>query len=181
MFPYTGISLHMPVYGFRMDRSGSLQVRRHLFPRPEMNLLQKSALVGMLRWAAILPGAVLVAFVAQFPIHWMVLLMTSGVERDSKGKPVLDLSLAALPADVVEYFANALLMPFLLIAVGARIAPRYKLQTGIVLAVLVVGFIGSLVPRIVDDITEGLYTFWRWVRLAITIALLGTSSFWGLY
>lgn len=146
-----------------------------------MNPSQKSTLVEKLRWVAILPGATLAAFIAQFPIHWMVLLVTSGVERDSDGKPVLDFSFAALPVDVLEYFTNALVIPFLFIAIGARIAPRYKLQTGIVLAVLVGIIIGSFVPRIIEDVTEGVYTFWRWVRLAITIALWVTSIVWGLY
>lgn len=146
-----------------------------------MSPSQKSTLVEKLRWVAILPGATLVAFVAQFPIHWMVLLIKSGVEGDSDGKPALDFSLAALPLDVLEYFANALFVPFLFIAIGTRIAPRYKLQTGIVLAALVGIFIGSFVPRIVDDVMEGIYTFWHWVRLAITIALWVTSIVWGLY
>lgn len=146
-----------------------------------MNPSQKSKLVEIFRWVAILPVASLVAFVAQFPIHWMLLLIKSGVERDSDGQPVLDFSLAALPLDVLEYFANAFFIPFLIIAVGARIAPRYKLQTGIVLAMLVGILICSFVPRIIEDVTEGLYTFWRWVRLAITIALWVTSIAWGLY
>lgn len=134
------------------------------------------------RWVAVLPGAALCVFVAEFPIHWTVLFIHHFAnDPDSAADILANFSLGAIPVEVLEYFANALLIPFLFIAIGTRIAPRFKLQTGIALAVLVGLFIGYLLPQVVRDITDGLYTAGRWLRLGITFLLWGVSISWGLY
>ena len=134
------------------------------------------------RWAAVVPGALISAFAAQFPIHWLAMLIINlGTHVNENGSTVVDFSLAALPLEVLEYFANAVFTPFIVIAAGARIAPRFNFQTGIALAVLVAVFIGYSAPQIVSDISEGLYTPGRWVRLAVTIALWIAGFAWGLY
>ena len=136
----------------------------------------------ILRWALVLPGAGICAILALFPIHWVVLaIQYFGTESD----PVTSFvnysnPFAALPPQVLEYFANAFLMPFIVIGVGARIAPRFKFQTGIALAILLGVIYGVLSQYVVADIQNGLYTTARWIRLGISVGLCVAGVGFGL-
>ena len=133
------------------------------------------------RWAAVLPVSALCALAAQFPIHWFVMLINHFGRRVDEGGVIdVALSLAALPMDVLELFGYALFFPFIVIAVGARIAPRLHLETGIALAVLVGVYIGFTAQQIVSDVQEGLYTPGRWLRLGVTVILWVVSFTWGM-
>jgi hypothetical protein len=86
------------------------------------------------------------------------------------------------PIGVVELFAYALFIPFVIIAFGAKIAPRYKFQTGLTLAILFGVLIGYEIGTIlVPEVNEGLYNVSRWLRFAITIVLWSISVAWGIY
>jgi hypothetical protein len=131
--------------------------------------------VVILRWIAVLPGALAAVIIVLFPIHWFVMLVGHlGTSSDDSGSGSL-LSLwhylANIDPEVLEFFGNAIFTPLVLISVGARIAPKFKFFTGIALAIALGVFYGMAATSIADDISEGLYTPERWLRLAITVCL----------
>ncbi len=103
---------------------------------------QPSRLKHYLRWLAVLPGAGISAVLATFPIHWIIMLIKyTGTEVDEDGTIIYDNFIAAIPPDILEYFAYAFSTPFVIILVGAYIAPSHKFVTSITLALaLLVGY-----------------------------------------
>jgi hypothetical protein len=89
--------------------------------------------------------------------------------------------LAKIDPEELELFGNAFVTPFFLISVGARIAPKFRFLTGIALAVALGVFYGVAATSILDDISGGLYTPERWLRLAITICLQVGGVIAGLF
>ena len=120
----------------------------------------------ILRWAAVVPGALLSVFVAMFPIHWIVMLQYVDT-LDYDGSDLEGL----LSPQTLESLANAFFTPFIFIAVGSRIAPKFKFFTGIALAILLGIVYGWVAIVIVGEIRQGLYTPARWLRLGITMLL----------
>lgn len=125
-----------------------------------------------LRWIAVLPGAVAVALLAPILVRWIVLANQYDVaDRDENNKPTASL-LALIPTEVLVQLAVAFFNPFIVILVGAYLAPRYRLRTAIVLAVLLAAvyyyYVGTFVA---NDIVDGAYDTGRWMRLALTVAL----------
>jgi hypothetical protein len=120
----------------------------------------------ILRWAAVVPGALLSVFVVMFPIHWVVMLQY----MNTPDYDASDLE-ALLSPQTLESFANAFFTPFVLISVGSRIAPKFKFSTGIALAVLLGVFYGWVATVVVGEIQQGLYTPTRWLRLGIAVLL----------
>jgi len=139
----------------------------------------------VLRWIAVLPGAFLSAFLVAFPIHWAVMLIQHlGTDSDDSGSgsPLsLYYYLAAIPPEVLEYFGRAFFAPFVAISSGAHIAPNYKFPTAIALAIGFGIFYGWAATMIANDISSGLYTGGRWLRLAITIFLCIAGLATGLF
>lgn len=139
----------------------------------EENLLSRRAEV--LRWIAVLPGALIAVVAVLFPIHWAVMFigqLGTSADDSGSGSPLsLWYYLAKIDPRVLEFFDNALISPIVLISVGARIAPKFKFFTGITLAVALGVLYGVAAASIADDISEGLYTPERWLRLAITVCL----------
>ncbi|MBK8114664.1 MAG: hypothetical protein IPK44_09090 [Candidatus Accumulibacter sp.] len=129
----------------------------------------------ILRWIAVLPGALAAVVIVLFPIHWTVMLIEhlgTSTDDSGSGSPLsLWYYLAKIDPEVLELFGNAFFAPIVLISVGARIAPKFKFFTGIALAVALGVFYGVAATSIADDISEGLYTPERWLRLAITVCL----------
>jgi hypothetical protein len=135
----------------------------------------------VLRWIGIIPGALLCAFLADFPIHWAVMLVGYlGTEHDNNSIVYTD-PIAAIPPEVLELFGNAFFTPFVIISVGARIAPRHKFHTGIALAIILGVIYGVVSTWVARDISEGVYTAGRWIRLGITILLCISGLIAGLY
>ena len=133
-----------------MDTGDAKMTRRHL----------------ILRWAAVVPGALLSVFVVMFPIHWVVMLQYMDTPDYDAG----DLE-ALLSPQTLESLANAFFTPFIFIVAGTRIAPKFKFSTGIALAVLLGVVYGWIATVIVGEIQQGLYTPARWLRLGITVLL----------
>ncbi|BBP02776.1 hypothetical protein TPL01_02080 [Sulfuriferula plumbiphila] len=79
--------------------------------------------------------------------------------------------LAALPPEVLQYFGNAFFTPFVVITAGANIAPKFKFPTGIALAIALGVVYGVVATIIVGEISNGLYTPERLLRLGITVFL----------
>jgi hypothetical protein len=127
--------------------------------------------IQVLRWLTVLPGAIVCVGLAMFPIHWFVMLiklLSSTIDDDSfitiNGKHPL----AAVPPEMLERFGYALCTPMIMIIAGAAIAPKYKLPTGIAMAVLWgFGFGASFTIAIY----RGWYSGWGWLQFAITFAL----------
>jgi hypothetical protein len=134
----------------------------------------------ILRWLAVLPGAFICAFLAQLLIHWIVFASQHDLtERDNHGNFVIG-PLGLIDANVLEQLATAFSTPLLVIWAGAQIAPRWRFQTGIALAVIlgiVYGIISTIVAR---EIVDGLYTPGRWLRLVLTVILCALGIAVGL-
>ena len=125
-----------------------------------------------LRWIAVLPRSLFGALLASFPIHWSVMLIDYfGTEIDKDGTINYTGFLAALPAEVLELFMLAFTAPLIVLTVGAYIAPKYKFIAGICLAILYAISWGVISTFIANDISGGLYTAGRWLRLAVTVFL----------
>lgn len=125
-------------------------------------------MIQILRWIAVLPGALLGVLLAMFPWHWLVLFMQSGSGDDSfisyKGKPLL----SSIPTEVLEYAGVAFLTPFVLVSVGTYIAPKFKFQTGIAMSILWgMGFVASLTYVLISSDVGG----WNGIRLVSTCIL----------
>ena len=124
-----------------------------------------------IRWVAVLPGAVISAFVAIFPIHWIVLInQYDAQDLDDYGKPSATF-LALVPTEVLEQLARSFIIPFVVILAGTYIAPRYKLHAAIFLTALLCIFWAYTIMFVWQDIVAGFYNFGRWFRLGLSIAL----------
>ncbi len=141
---------------------------------------ETSRLAQVLRWFAVLPGAIMCAFLATFPIHWGVMLIQLFGNSSDDSFVSIDgkTPLAAIPSEMLERFGYALFTPIILIIIGAKIAPKYKAQTGIAITVLwALGFGAALTMTIF----QRPYIGWSWPRIAITFALGVAGAAIGLY
>lgn len=124
--------------------------------------------VQTLRWLAVLPGAILCVFIVAFPIHWVVMFIQHFHSDELLVSIDGKLPLAAIPPEMLERLGYAFFTPFVMIVSGAYIAPKFKFQTGIALAVLWgMGFGASMVYVI----SKNQYSGRDWLVLAITCAL----------
>lgn len=108
----------------------------------------------VLRWIAVLPAALLAAIMALFPWHWVVIffadlapmlfgvdgLISRGYEEGAEPFGISSLVRAIGPEEV-ETLGNGFIIPFVLIVVAAKIAPKYKIATGRVVVLLLVALI----------------------------------------
>jgi len=126
--------------------------------------------VQILRWFAVLPGAFLCALVVEFPIHWVVMLIQlfGGSNDDSVISVDGKIPLAAIPPEMLERFGYAFFTPVVIIVFGTKIAPSFKMQTGIALAILWGIFFGAGMTFL---ISQGHYSGSSWLRFAITCVL----------
>ena len=120
-------------------------------------------------------------FLVRFPVHWAVALLQSTWGYPGDAEPNEVSILALIPSEALEYFGMSFCAPFVMIAVGASIAPKFKFQTGIALAVVVGGFYGVTATRIAAEILDGLYTPGRWIQLAIAVPICVAGVACGLY
>ena len=100
-----------------------------------------SALKQILRWLAVVPGALLGAVIVMFPVHWVAMYIhhfgtSDPIITDEHGRGLLQ----SMPLESLERFGDALFVPGTLIMVGAFIAPRLHFATGIVLTLFLIGF-----------------------------------------
>jgi hypothetical protein len=126
----------------------------------------------VLRGIAILPGALVCAILFAFPVHWFVMMI-----RASRNTEFAH-SLSDVSPGVLERFGYAFFTPFVMIFVGARIAPRFKLQAGIALAVLC-GILFGIALSIAYS--RGMLADYGWFRLTITCVLGLSGAALGLY
>ena len=103
------------------------------------------------RWIAVLPGAFLAAFAATFPWHWVVLFYASFVGF-VEGEEFLGLGalVRIVGPETVERLGYGFIVPFVMITIAAKVAPRYKVTTGRVVALLVVAvliYVAFMIPQ----------------------------------
>ncbi len=90
-------------------------------------------LKDILRWLAVLPGAILAAITMMFPMHWAAMFIhhfggfSGPLITNEEGKGLLQ----SMPLESLERFGDALFVPGTLIAIGALIAPRFRLANGL--------------------------------------------------
>lgn len=130
----------------------------------------------VLRWAAVIPGALLGVLLVTFPIHWFVMFQY----MDTPDYGAKDLETIINP-QTLELLLKAFFAPCIFIALGSRIAPKFKFYTGIVLAIALGVFYGYAATVVVGEIQEGLYTPVRWLRLGITALLCIAGIAVGLF
>src|SRR5712675_1316501 len=99
-----------------------------------------TTLKPILRWLAVVPGALLGAIIVMFPVHWVAMYLhhfgaPDPMITDEQGRGLLQ----SMPLESLERFGDALFVAGTLIGVGAVIAPRFHFATAIVLTLLLVG------------------------------------------
>ncbi len=80
---------------------------------------------NVLRWVAVLPGALAAGFLATFPLHWMLYFTLA------KGETISGMNI-----DPIEYTIYPFVIAITFILAGFKIAPKHKFQTSAVLATL---------------------------------------------
>jgi hypothetical protein len=137
------------------------------------------------RWIAVLPGAFLATVAAQFPWHWAVVIFGwfAGWFYIDEDLNLLDILFKILGPEEIEIMGYGFLLSFVSISVAARIAPRFKKETALVMSVIVVGLLVSfwtvgrswlnqqfleidVIPTLVANGLSvlGIWVAWRYVR-----------------
>ena len=93
---------------------------------------------SIFRWIAVLPGAVLAAFAAMFPWHWLVVFLANTEFWELGQGSGVGTLVRILEPENVERLGYGFIVPSVMIIIAAKIAPRHKLATGRVVALLVV-------------------------------------------
>jgi hypothetical protein len=113
----------------------------------------KSTMKQILRWLAVLPGALLAGVIVTFPVHWAALY----IHDFGAGEPIITNEegkglLQSLPLESLERFGDALFVSGTIVAIGAHIAPRFHFATAIVLTLLLIAFLAFAVTQVrIDD------------------------------
>ena len=146
--------------------------------------MKTSTPAQIFKWISVVPGALLYVVLSAFIIHWVVMLIQMFPQpSDDGGISVNGKSLlAAIPPETLERFGDALFFPLVFIDAGARIAPKFKLQTGIGLAILWLGLLSygilSIAQGKIPNVDFALPDWWFPV-LFCALSVAGTSV--GLY
>jgi len=95
-------------------------------------------LESILRWAFVIPGSLLAAFAATFPWHWIVLLIANfGGRREGEETLGFGLLVRVVGPETIERLGYGFITTFVIITAAALIAPKFKLLTGRIAALLV--------------------------------------------
>ncbi len=91
-----------------------------------------------LRWFIVLPGSILVAFLATFPLHWILyLIMDPNKEYDMASFGFfMKLFSEDISVESVERLIYPAVMAVVFVIAGYKIAPKYKFKTAVVLFVV---------------------------------------------
>jgi len=80
---------------------------------------------NLLRWIAVLPGSIICAVLATFPLHWVLYFSLAHGE-----------TISGVNINPIEYNLYPFVIASTFILVGQYIAPKYKFKTSIVLTSL---------------------------------------------
>jgi len=94
-------------------------------------------LIQVLRWIAVLPGSLLIALLALFPLHWILyIVLTKFVE---------------VYPEMPERILAPAVLSGIFVWVGSRISPAYKFETSVVLFGIWMFLIGGVVFLTIGD------------------------------
>ena len=79
-----------------------------------------------LRWLGFLPGGILITILINLPIHWMVLLVTSGCPSPGSTVDNPLRLIWCIPPEMLERLALALINPLGIVVFGSWIAPAHR-------------------------------------------------------
>lgn len=96
---------------------------------------------NILRWIAVLPGALIAGMLSTFPFHWILYLTLQG---RTSWLGLIELS-EPFNIDRLEYLLYPLVIAFFFLLAGYSIAPKFKFKTSIVLGFLYVLFQAGVV------------------------------------
>lgn len=134
---------------------------------PTAVVQSRAKIVG--RWIAVLPGALLCVLVAMFPVHWVVLLGNSGSEGDGT------LGIGDIPDERLEAWLMGLVLPWVFVTFGAKIAPRQKAWAAGVLGagwlVVYSAAVAALVTYVSTSDDELYFDEWGLLQVASVVAL----------
>lgn len=113
-----------------------------------------------------------------FPVHWVAMY----IHHFGAGEPIITTEdgrglLQSIPLESIERFGDALFVPGTIIAVGARIAPRFHFATAIVITAL---FVGLMCFSLAQVTSMGMHIEDSRFRMVITILLWIVSVAFGL-
>jgi hypothetical protein len=136
---------------------------------------QYSKAVEVLRWLAVIPGGLLVGFLALFPLHWV--LYFTLVKGSMVQMPMADMA-------PIERFLSPIVSSICFVLAGAIIAPRKKRLVACVLFFMIV-FIRISVAMIADTMTAWTVLGTLGVLLVscalLVICHIGTYALLGLW
>ncbi len=119
-----------------------------------------------LRWLAVLPAGILSAVLVSFPVHWAVLIITGFAGNDDS------IGLGDLPPETLERLGIAFFVPLAFVMGGAKVAPTYRLQTAVVLIILLAMAFSASTTYVASNRDIGFdYQGWGWLEFAAVVAL----------
>ena|SRR3989344_1396052 len=98
----------------------------------------------ILRWVAVLPGALLAGFLATFPVHWVLYFSLAHGE-----------TISGVNINPIEYTIYPFFVALAFVLAGFAIAPKYKFKTSIVLTCLwIISFFSAFIiaPMVIPQI-----------------------------
>ena len=107
-----------------------------------------------LRWMAVVPGALLVAVAAMFPWHWVVLFFANVTGFGEEGSLGLGFFVRLIGPEAIERAGYGFFTSYILISVGAKIAPGLKRATAVVLSSMVVAVHVSFYSGVYNALAE---------------------------
>jgi hypothetical protein len=121
-------------------------------------------LIATLRWLAILPAAILAAWLAYFlmTLAWNISLSLQGIDLTSFFVRTCNLA------------ASSLAMGVAFVYVGAYVAPSYKHPTAIGLAIIAVLLMGAMIALALYVGNPDYWALWQGICLAVGA---GTAGF----
>jgi hypothetical protein len=115
---------------------------------------------SILRWVAVLPVAIVAAFLVSFPLHWLVRLVCQNSPEayltDSNG-----VSLLYLHRDEIERFLQPLVSQFAFVLAGARTAPKFNFIAAVVLCCILLVSLGFSIYHVTNEKNSLLSFHWR--------------------
>jgi len=144
-----------------------------------MDKSRKAVMLDWIRWILVLPVSLVSSILIMFPIHWAVMLIRFTHKRgDTFEVDGLIDFMACISPEMLERFGYALFVPMVLIITGAEIAPKFKFQTGIAIAILFGTMIGFFSGTVVSG---NIRVDMSWLRWVITVILWIAGISCGLY
>jgi|SRR3989344_3290678 len=113
-------------------------------------------------WLSVLPGAIICAILATFPLHWVLYgtLVSSSIVSGTDIEPI-------------ERFLSPFVIATVFVLIGSRLAPNHKFKTAVMLSIL---YIASFLSLFIFMPEQAIFEL-RGVG-ALTGSLLGLFIVW---